>query len=242
MPNEQTKQISQESQKRTPSPLIILYELDLTKWGEGIARFTNQPKSDNTPIYFRGNLYQTYPIEVTGFEASGSGPNARPKIGMCSQAAIISLIVGCHDLIGAKFTRIKTYECFLDDGETPDGEAIFQQDIYRIERKQSQNSQNVSFELSSVLDQEGVYLPRRQALKNYCYFVYRYWDPNEKKFKYDPFDPCPYTGAACFNFLGQSVKDQAQDVCAKDLNACQIRFGQKAVLPFGGFPGMENYT
>lgn len=240
MPNNQTPQISQESQKRLPSPIIILYELDLTPWNEGIARFTNQPKSDNTPIYFQGNLYQTYPIEVTGFEASGTGAAARPKISMASQASIISLIIGCHDLIGAKFTRTKTYECFLDDGETPDPTAIFQQDIYRVERKTGQNSQNVSFELISILDQDGKYLPRRQVLKNYCYFVYRYWDKTQGKFVYDQYDPCPYTGNRYFDHTGKATS-QEHDVCGKDLNSCQIRFGNRAILPFGGFPGVEYY-
>lgn len=239
MPNEQSALVNIESQKMVPSPLIILYELDLSKWGEGITRFTNQPKSDNGPIIFNGNTYAVFPVEVTGFEASGTGANGRPTISMASHASIISLIIGCSDMIGAKFTRIKTYECFLDDGDTPNPEAIFQRDIYRVERKTTQSKQQVSFELSSVLDQEGTYLPRCQALKNYCYYIYRYWDKKNGKFIYDQHDPCPYTGSNCYDYLGNPTT-QDKDVCGKDLNSCQVRF-RNTIVPFGGFPGMEKY-
>lgn len=239
MPNAQSKLISAESHKTSPSPLIVLYELDLSKWGEGISRFTNQPKSDNTPIYFNGNLYQTFPIEVTGFEASGQGSSARPTITVASHAAIISLIIACEDMIGATFTRIKTYECFLDDGDTPNAEAIFQKDIYRVERKTSHTKQTIAFEVSSILDQEGAYLPRCQALKNYCYYIYRYWDKRTGKFIYDEHDPCPYAGTEYFDRVGNATTKEL-DICGKDLHSCQVRFRNR-VVPFGGFPGMEKY-
>lgn len=240
MPNNQSDLISAESQKAAPSPLIILYELDLTKWGQGIARFTNQPKSNNDPILFRGNLYQVLPVEITGFETSGTGSPGRPTVTMASSASIVALIIGCNDLIGAKLTRIKTYECFLDDGEEPNPDAIFQIDVYRVERKTMQNRLQVSFEIASILDQEGAYLPRCQALKNYCFFIYRYWDKTQGKFIYDQFDPCPYTGTKYFDTNGKATSKEL-DSCGKTLNDCQIRFGSKAQLPYGGFPGMEKY-
>ena len=241
MPTNQSALISAESQKATPSPLVILYELDLTKWGEGIARFTNQPRSNNEPIIFCGQTYQVYPIEITGFETSGTGAPGRPVVSMCSSASIVSLILGCNDLIGAPLTRIKTYECFLDDGDTPNSDAIFQIDRYRVERKTMQNRLQVSFELTSILDQEGSYLPRCQALKNYCFFVYRYWNHRTGKFVYDEHDPCPYTGSKYYDRNGNRVSSAESDICGKTLNDCQIRFGEKALLPYGGFPGMEKY-
>lgn len=238
MPSNQSALISAESQKATPSPLVILYELDLTKWGQGVARFTNQPKSNNEPIIFRGETFQVLPIEITGFETSGTGAPGRPTVTMASSASIVSLIIGCHDLIGATLTRVKTYECFLDDGDTPNPEAIFQIDVYRVERKTMQNRLQVSFEITSILDQEGAYLPRCQALKNYCFFVYRYWDKTQQKFIYDEHDPCPYMGSKYFDHNGASTSMQF-DVCGKTLHDCQIRFGNKVQLPYGGFPGME---
>ena len=240
MPSNQSALISAESQKATPSPLVILYELDLTKWGQGIGRFTNQPRSDNRPIIFRGETFQVLPVEITGFETSGTGAPGRPTVTMASSASIISLIIGCNDLIGATLTRVKTYECFLDDGDTPNPEAIFQIDAYRIERKTMQNRLQVSFELTSILDQEGAYLPRCQALKNYCFFVYRYWDKTQKKFQYDEFDPCPYTGVLCYDQTGNPVIESL-DSCGKALSDCQLRFGNTVQLPYGGFPGMEKF-
>lgn len=101
------------------------------------------------------------------------------------------------DLIGAKVTRVRTFAKYLDEENffirtfngikkprgdidlilpedfEPDPNAEFPREIYYIERKSSENSQGIEFELSSIVDFENIKLPRRLVLSKTCNFTYR---------------------------------------------------------------------
>jgi lambda family phage minor tail protein L len=101
--------------------------------------------------------------------------------------------------------------------------AEFADDIYYVDRKSRETRDVVEFGLAASFDLEGVTLPRRQIVQNVCPWRYRGSE-------------CGYTGSNYFNANDQSVVSSIQDICGKRLASCQVRFGQNAELPFGGFP------
>ena len=100
----------------------------------------------------------------------------------------------------------------------------------------------VEWELRSVLDLEGKYIPKRVCLRNICTHRYRIWRVNEDLEEGGQFDysctECPYTGTVYFNKNGERTNLPSEDSCGKKLSDCKKRFGETAELPFGGFPGM----
>jgi len=134
------------------------------------------------------------------------------------------------DLLGAKVTRKRTMQKYLDAvnfdaGVNPNADptAEFPDDIYYIERKTGESKTVVEFELSASFDVQGVRLPRRQIIQNICPWKYRGAE-------------CGYTGTNYFNTSDVAVGTLAQDVCGKRVSSCEIRFGTSAELPYGGFP------
>lgn len=103
------------------------------------------------------------------------------------------------DIIGAKVTRRRTFAKYLDwenfefassptptgkrpfspriqelpDGYEPDPNAELPKDVYFIERKTAENKRTIAYQLSSILDLEGVKIPRRVIIADKCNFSYR---------------------------------------------------------------------
>lgn len=100
----------------------------------------------------------------------------------------------------------------------------FPYEVYYIDRKVSNTPTYIEFELASILDLEGVMIPRRQCVQNTCQWVYKSAE-------------CGYSGTAYFD-SSDRVTTGAQDVCGKRLRSCEVRFGEGAYLPYGGFPGV----
>lgn len=193
----------------SPSAVIELFELQLVQSIHGsseIYRFHNgvNGKLLSGELYWRGQAYTPFPIQVEGFEYSGNGQLPRPKVRISnlygSMSAILinvnTFAVG-NDLTGAKFTRIRTLSRFLDgqnfDGGTnpygtPDPSAEMPQEIYYVDRKTTENREIVEFELAAAFDLAGVRAPKRVALASSCPWVYR--GPE-----------CGYTGT---NYLDQN--------------------------------------
>lgn len=234
----QSHKISAMTQLSVTEPLVTLYELDLTLYDLGIARFVSAI-SKKSSVKWGGETYAPYPVECTGFEWSGQGSPPRPMLRMSTTMPILTaLIIGGNDLIGCKFRRIRTFERFLDNGAEPSTVDTFQLDEFRVERKVSHNKLMAEFELASILDQQGVMLPKRQATRDYCSWIYRRWDAVEQHFIIDEFTPCPYSGDAYFDVAGNATTPD-KDRCSKTLGACRRRYGLIGSIPFGGFPGMS---
>ena len=73
-------EIAEESRKPYTSPLIELFELDLTPVGLSIFGFTNSYNEDGQPIYFNGRQYFAIPIQAEGFEYKGDGGLPTPTL------------------------------------------------------------------------------------------------------------------------------------------------------------------
>ena len=178
-------------QNINPSSVIELFVLTLT---EGLNYATGNPDQvttvyrfhagsslkDNGEIVWAGNSYQRFPVKAEGF-AFTKGQLPRPTLTVSNALGTITSILLTvnatttgNDLTGATVTRIRTLARFIDavnfPGDinpygTPDSNAEFPQEIYKIDRKSAENREVVQFELASVFDLAGIRAPNRQCTR-----------------------------------------------------------------------------
>lgn len=220
-------------QKPDLRTIIELFEL---VFAGQVLRFTPGPRNQAI-IRHAGNQYMPVPIKVDGYSMTSAGSVPRPTLSISNIDNLMTPVIAEHDdLVGAKVTRIRIFENNLDGALDEDPSQTFPPDIHFINKKTIQTREKVEWELVASIDQEGVKLPRRQVLRDYCQSVYRIWDAVNGRFDYAK-ATCPYTGSSCFDRAGKSVSS-TDDECGKSLSDCKLRFGEKAVLPFDGFPGV----
>ena len=164
---------------------------------DGILRFHNNIKIFNSYVVWQGNTYYPAPIQAEGFESTSRGVLPRPTLSIASQsetgsdqlALLKHEIRKIGDIINAKVTRRRTFAKYLDiinfptdpkaaspilpDGYEPDPYAELPKDIYFIERKTTENKNVLTYELSSILDLEGIKIPKRVIVSNKCVWQYR---------------------------------------------------------------------
>lgn len=165
-----------------------------------IIRLHNNVKLGKSIIYWNGNAYMPAPIKTEGFDLSSKGLFPKPKLSIAFSDdflftfALFKKVVQFDQLIGAKFTRIRTFAKFLDqknfyqtdgvtplisdpssipDGFSPDPNCEFPRDVYYFDRKSSENKNYLEFEMSSAIDLDRVKLPRRKVLSYTCPWIYR---------------------------------------------------------------------
>lgn len=223
----------QELQSLAPSAMIELFEIDATKYGGDILRFVAHTNEFGTDVVWQGNTYIRMPIDATGFDLNTSGTLPRPSMSISNiQGAMAGLARQHNYFLGCRVTRKRTFVRFLDAVNFPPGSAYgleadpnqhLPDDIWYVDRKASENSVMLVFELASVLDLPGVRLPRRQYIQNVCAWQYRSAE-------------CGYTGGAVAEANGNPTSDATKDHCGRRLSDCKLRFGATGTLPFGGFP------
>tara|TARA_R100000008_G_C3579487_1_gene167469 strand:- start:338 stop:1594 length:1257 start_codon:yes stop_codon:yes gene_type:complete len=167
---------------------------------DGILRFHNNIRIFNSYIMWQGKTYYPAPITAEGFESTSKGTLPQPLLTIASQSetgvdqlALLKFeIRQFGDIIGAKVTRRRTFAKYLDrrnfigassarsrnsnvlpDGYEPDPYAELPKDVYFIERKQTENKNVIAYQLSSVLDLEGLKLPKRMVVADKCVWQYR---------------------------------------------------------------------
>ena len=134
----------------------------------------------NGDIIWAGNQYLKMPIQAEGF-AFQKGQLPRPTLTISNALGTITAILlnvnsitTGNDLTGATVTRIRTLARYLDSINfpgntnplgTPDPTAEFPQEIYKIDRKSSENREAVQFELAAVFDLAGIRAPKRQCTR-----------------------------------------------------------------------------
>lgn len=241
-------------QTLSPGSIIEMFELDLrpiTKTNvSGDFYYFHQGLNDlNSPVVWQGKTYQPFEIRADGFEVTSKGTLPRPTLEVSNvTGGITALVYDYGDLVGAKITRRRTFLRYLDAVNFPGGvntEADPSQhlpdDVFFVERKVREDFKQVTFELASALDLEGMKLPSRIVIQNWCPWVYRRWDSATSQFVYDEAGGCSYTGSNYFDVNDKPVGDPMFDVCSKGVNGCKKRFGAKNRLSFGGFPGSRAY-
>ena len=171
-------------QNINPSSIIELFTLQLDNSLHGattVYRFhAGSTLKDNGEIVWAGNTYQRFPIKAEGF-AFQKGQLPRPTLTVSNALGTITTILAAvnattagNDLTGATVTRIRTLARFIDAVNfpsnvnpygTPDPTAEFPQEIYKIDRKSSENREFVQFELAAVFDLAGIRAPKRQCTR-----------------------------------------------------------------------------
>lgn len=234
MPQIASEQIQSEIQKLAPSAVIQLFVLEISGEPEPLY-FHNGTNQLHESVIWQGKKYIPLPVEIESFDVSSNGELPRPKIAIANVKGVFSSLIRQYDdLIGAKLIRKRTFARYLDaenfkDGNpTADPNVSFPDDIWYIDKKDQETKLLIQWELASAFDLQGVQLPRRQIIQNYCQWKYRGGE-------------CGYDGPY-FDLNDLPCGTKEQDVCSKKLSACKARFNsirenEKIPLPFGGFPG-----
>ncbi len=202
---ESLKKLNSEIFSLNPQTLITMFEIDMTDIlfdtgyisttdkndsSVGVFRFHNNTKLFGTTIFWQGNEYSAAPIATEGFELTAQGTLPVPKVSLTVNSEGIPALAQLKtqinrvggDLVGAKFTRIRTFAKYLDaknvfaetiESHAPDPYVEFPRDIFYFERKALENKFTVQYELSSILDLEGIKLPGRLVVANKCMWTYR---------------------------------------------------------------------
>ncbi|MEK6294162.1 MAG: phage minor tail protein L [Paraburkholderia tropica] len=219
--------ITADVQQLEPGRLIELFEVDCTAIGGDMLRFHEHLQTGS--IWWQGNEYKPWPIQVSGFKRTSDAQQPTPTLTVGDiNGTISALCVYLDDLVGASVRRRRTLSKYLDAVNFPDGNPTADPDaemfpeIWRVEQKSNeQPGLQVEFTLASPLDFGGQQLPARQIVP-ICQWKYR--DAN-----------CGYTGIAYFDANDQPVTDPALDRCSMKTSGCECRFGVNNPLPFGGF-------
>ena len=173
-----------ETQSINPGSLIELFELTTDAALHGSAtthRFhagTNEVNNGN--IIWDGNTYIAIPVEADGFKyANGQLPRPTLTISNVTNAITaillnVNQVTPGNDLTGAIVKRRTTLARFLDAVNftgntnpygTPDPTAEYPQEIYKIDRKSTENRAVVQFELAASFDLANIRIPLRVCTK-----------------------------------------------------------------------------
>ena len=145
-------------------------------------------------LKWRNNYYFPFPIQTEGFEYTNAGALPTPKITVNNYSPdqstnsfyryIRMQMQSLGDIVGAKFTRIKTFLKYLDGANFVEGynpfttqtgiyEIELPRDIYYVDRKNLENKSIVQYTLASILDVENLDLPGRTIFSLKCPWQYR---------------------------------------------------------------------
>lgn len=235
--------IKKEVQKLSMDNLVTLYELDATNIGGSIYHFTKRMRESST-IAFGGTTYIPIDIDAQGFTYDGNGAFPTPTLRVSNVGNLVSAaIIDLKDLIGAKLTRIRTFEAFLDGSPDADSGQTLPVDIFTVEQKTFQNKIYVEWRLSSSIDAMGKKLPGGIVLRDVCPRRYRiYRSATNDFYQFDASKGgCPYAGTKYFDENDVSTT-KANDMCSKHLDGCKARFGQHSDLPTYAFPGVSRLS
>ncbi len=186
-----TLDINTELVSLTPSALLELFIIDTTlvdnnklPISEQIIYIHNYVTEQLTPVYFDGQKYNATPCKFSNNELKGDGTQTpRPLFSVTNAGGYASRILRqTQGLIGAKVTRRRVFAKFLDTESWPSGPPLWNapninnhlsEDIYFVNRKNSENKKSISLSLVTGLELDGARIPRRRMYANNCDFLYR---------------------------------------------------------------------
>lgn len=228
--------IATDAQRLQQEPKVVMYEIDATKLGQTVLRFSPAVEGENWQVQFGGNVYQRMSISAEGFDFDGTGTAPRPTLTlMAKDLMFLSLVVNSDDLVGCPVRRIRTYRKYLDDGSNPNPSLMFPIDHFEINRKSKQVRKELQFELASPMEQSGKMVPSKQVIRDTCLNKFRYWANGQ--WNYDGVT-CPYTGAAMYDASGNPTTDPTKARCGHRASDCEVHFGVGSTLPMFAFPGV----
>ena len=238
--------IVNDSQKLEPGSIVQLFELDATELGADLLRFHAYPLVGS--IWWQGNEYTGWAVQVRGLELTSEGQQPRPTLSVSNigykedgepiTGIFTAWALNFDDLVGAKVTVKKTLAKYLDAQNFPEGnpeadpEEHFPDSVWFIEQRSSETPEQIDFELASALDFNGQQLPGRRIYANRCsWLLIDSKTGGGYRGAY-----CGYVGSNMFNEDGNPVTDPTQDKCGGRLSDCKKRFGEWQPVNFGSFP------
>jgi lambda family phage minor tail protein L len=205
------------------------------KWYAGTTeRYAGEgsPSNGGLPIYWKGYKYTAWPCQVEGIESDSSGQPTNPTLAVGNlDGTISSLCLFFDDLVQAKVTVRYTLSKYLDSanfvGGNPDADNTQEVvETWYIDSKTQEDSQTISWQLSSPADVSGQIIPAR-LITSVCEWALRG--------EYRGAD-CGYVGSLMFDEDDNPVGDPSDDKCGGLVTSCKLRFGADQPLSFGGFP------
>jgi lambda family phage minor tail protein L len=174
---------------------------------EPVYRFCSSVNLTN-PLIWQGKEYPPLPIHTSDFEIPSDGRLPRPKLTIANPSGLLSTIVLMnYDFHGCKVTRKRTFAKFLDDAnfrsrsgakknpsKQADPQAFLPDEVFYINKKIAETRESLEFELTSILEMEGVRFPAREMLADHCSFRYRGLG-------------CSYCGIPCETETGKSFAE-----------------------------------
>lgn len=206
--------LNAEIGKLEPSTQVNLYEIDLKNvypmsssismdgqpLKNGILKIYNDfnlfniSTDSNGRILWKNDYFYPFPIHAEGFDLTTLGTRPTPKIFIANDSTdqsynsfykyIRMQVQSFGDIVGSKFTRIKTFLKYLHPNNFSGNynpysidpsiiEVELPKDVYYIDRKTSENSASLEYSLVSVLDIENLSLPNRTIFSKRCPYSYR---------------------------------------------------------------------
>lgn len=226
--------IKSDVQDTGPGKIVELYLLDATDQGVGtVIYFT----AGTSSVQHNGITYSPMDVQIDGMEYTAQGQLPTPTVTIGNVSKTIQAEVIAHnDLLGAKLTRRRTFEKYLDGQPEADSGAIFADDVYYFNRKTAHNKYFIKWELMSEISYEGQQIPKRVVLRDVCTHRYRVYDTTTSGFDYTD-STCPYTDTDYFDEYG-NVCGIADDQCGKKLTDCELRYAVTEDKPTRAFPGV----
>lgn len=200
--------------------------------------FFNGTDLDGSRVVFRGDTYTPIAIEAKGFKITGDEDTLpRPKIRIGNVDGYMSGLLALYrKLVGAHFTRIVTYEPYLDGHDEADPLKVREEVTWVFNRVISETKFMIAWDLRHKAD--AILIFPRKSIGPWCAntVIYRGVD-------------CGWAGA---NFDINDVEEgepgyTGSDECGRRLESCMCRFhgldgepgyDPSIVLPFGGYPGV----
>ena len=185
--------IVKDVQKLDPgSSLVELFEIEYSAGNFIYAH--GGLEADVTTVQFRDytttstiRTYTAIPMQVQGFTHATAGAIARPTISIANATTAFSGAVGTIDydvLVGLKVIRRLTLNKYLygnaGDAQPP---VEFPREVWYIDSIKSKDKTQVTFELASPFDLQGVRVPTRSIVANRCPWIYQAASPHLDEYK-----------------------------------------------------------
>lgn len=237
-------------QKLEPGAEILLFELDGSDYGADVLRFhghaiphtadelmaagVDVDQLPAKPIYWQGEEYSAWPVQLEGVESNSDGTAVRPTFTAGNvNGRITALCLAFEDLLEFKLTMRHTLGQYLDfenfSEGNPDADPTQETiEVWYIDQKTNEDGVSVAWELASPGDVGGESIGRQMTTLCHWCLTGGYRGPN-----------CGYTGPYV-DKDGQPTDNPELDECDATLTrGCTPRFGAGNEVPFGGFPAVS---
>jgi phage-related protein len=199
------------------------------------TQFSNMPKLLFNSWGSAGFAYNQYlkNISSTGctFVASHTGDNTQlgtQNINLIATDYITDDLnsTGDAQMYNSYHNMAKLYLNQIDKNQIDIYEVELTPDIYYIDRKAQEDSQNVVYELASLLDVEGIKLPGRLLLSKNCPFSYR-----GAGCLYEKSDRLTLIHSGVYGYVDQIVSSSSSGISKINLSSSQKCIGLQSAPP-----------